>query len=107
MTIKTTLLAGGRAPLLPLGASTAPGGGPGGFHHHGGGHFPFLQGVTLTDAQKTQIHTIMQTSRQAAKAEFQQLRTLKQQINDALIQAGSINESQLASLQQQASQIEA
>ncbi len=104
MTIKTTLLAAGAALLLPLAASAAPGGGPGGFHH-GAGHFSFLQGVTLTDAQKTQIHDLEKANRTAEKSSFQQLRALHKQISDALAQAGSINESQLAALQQQASQL--
>ncbi len=79
--------------------------------HHGGpggdGYLGFLQGVTLTSAQQTQMHTIMHTNWQQLKPQMQQLHSLRHQINDALASTSTVNAGQLTSLQQQVATLQA
>jgi Spy/CpxP family protein refolding chaperone len=101
MRLKTSLVAAGLALLLPLAAS-AEMEGPHAAFHHGAGQFGFLKGVTLTDAQKTQIHALQKASWTAAKPTMQQLHALRKEISDKLAGTAAVNESELASLQSQA-----
>jgi Spy/CpxP family protein refolding chaperone len=68
---------------------------------------PFLRGVQLTDTQRTQLHTLMQSARKDSQPIEQQLHTVHQQIEEALISTASINTAQLTSLQQQESSLRA
>ena len=91
------------APLAAVAATDAPGS-----HHHGRhrGEFGFLEGVTLTPEQQTQIHQIVQASWTNAKPLMQQLRADHKQIGDLLAGTGSVTEAQLTPIEQQAAQIE-
>ncbi|HVJ54115.1 MAG TPA: periplasmic heavy metal sensor [Aliidongia sp.] len=105
---KKTLTVAFCAALLSMAAAAqeqGPGPGPGGWHHHGGprGELAFLHGITLTDAQQTQIHEIVKASRTQMKPTAQQLRALHTQIREQLEGTGAINSGQLTTLQQQAS----
>lgn len=92
------------AAIVPLAAVAAPDGA--GRHHHGGhGAFGFLEGVTLTPEQKTQIHEIVQASWTSAKPLAQQLHADQKQISDLLAGGGAVNAAQLTPIQQQASQV--
>ena len=90
------------APLAAMAATDAPG-----FHHHGQHHgeFGFLEGVTLTPEQQTQIHQIVQASWANAKPLMQQLRADHKQIDDLLASTNSVTEAQLTSIQQQEGQL--
>jgi Spy/CpxP family protein refolding chaperone len=106
---KKTLAAAFCAALISVSAMAQDGGpGGGGFHHGGGmgrGGLGFLHGVTLTDAQQAQVHEIAHASFAQLKPAMQQLRALHGQIADQLSSSGAVNSAQLASLQQQASQL--
>ncbi|HLZ64636.1 MAG TPA: periplasmic heavy metal sensor [Aliidongia sp.] len=101
---KKMLVAALFAAVVPFAALAAPGG-HGGHHGHQHGAFGFLQGVTLTAEQKTQIHQIMQSSWNSAKPLAQQLHADRQQISDLLANGGAVTEAQLSSIQQQAAQV--
>jgi Spy/CpxP family protein refolding chaperone len=102
---KKILVAALCAALVPLAAIAAPDGA--GRHHHGGhGPLSFLQGVTLTPEQKTQVHQIMQASWTQAKPLMQQLRADHKQIDDLLAGTGTVTEAQLTGIQQQAGQLQ-
>ncbi len=72
-----------------------------GGHRHGQSYLGFLQGVTLTDAQRAQVHDIMRASRQQMRPQMQQLRSLREQIGTDLAGTASLNTAQVAALQQQ------
>ena len=77
----------------------------GGMHHAGpGGHgyLGFLQGVTLTDAQQSQMHAILKSSWQQMKPQMQQLRALREQIGGDMASTATVNATQLVGLEQQA-----
>ena len=93
------------AALIPLAAIAAPDG-PGRHHHGGHGPLGFLEGVTLTPEQKTQIHQIMQASWGTAKPLAQQLRADHKQIGDLLASSGAVTAAQLTPIQQQAAQLQ-
>lgn len=101
---KKTLIAALCVAAVPFAALAAPGG-----HgdHHGGhrGGLNFLEGVTLTPDQKTQVQQIMQASRGTAKPLAQQLRADRKQIGDLLASTGTVTQAQLTTIQQQADQI--
>ncbi|GGF25599.1 hypothetical protein GCM10011611_34600 [Aliidongia dinghuensis] len=105
---KKILIAALSAAIIPLAAMAAPEG-PG-WHHHGGrdghGPFSFLEGVTLTQEQKTQIHQIIETSWTQAKPLMQQLHADRKQIDDLLAGTGTVTEAQLTTIQQQESQLQ-
>ena len=99
------VLAGG---LLAAGGAHAQG--LGGLHQGGmGGHgyLGFLQGVTLTSAQQTQMHSIMKANWQQLRPQMQQLRALRQQIAGDLASTAAVNTAQLVALQQQAETLQA
>ena len=101
---KKTLIAALCVAAVPFAALAAPGGHGG---HHGGhrGGFNFLEGVTLTPDQKTQVQQIMQASRGTAKPLAEQLRADRKQIGDLLASTGTVTQAQLTTIQQQADQI--
>ncbi len=68
-------------------------------HGHGGA-MEFLHGLNLTDAQKTQVHQIMQSNWAAAKPLMQQEHALHEQIITQLLTAGT-TEEQIQPLVQQ------
>ena len=72
------------------------GGGPGGWYHGS----PLLQGVTLTDAQKTTLHALMQ-SEHGPNSLHAQLRAVRQQIDNAILSSGTVSEASLQPLVQQ------
>lgn len=101
---KKTLIAALCVAAVPFAALAAPGGHGG---HHGGhrGGLNFLEGVTLTPEQKTQVHQIMQASWQTAKPLAQQLHADRKQIGDLLAGPGAVTQAQLTTIQTQADQI--
>ena len=108
MNRKTWMVGALYATLLPLAALAQPDGAPE-MHFHGG-HGPdsaLLQGVTLTDTQRSQIETIHETNWATAKPLMQQLHATEEQITAALLASGSVNSSQLAALQSTASSLRA
>ncbi len=81
---------------------------PGGMMMHGrGGQGPgpmaMLRHLNLTDTQRTQIQSFMQQHRQADQADMQKLRTLQQQLKNAIFADSPADTSalqdQIASLQ--------
>jgi len=100
---KKTLIAALCVAAVPLAALAAPGE-HGGHHGHRGG-FSFLEGVTLTPEQKTQVHEIIQASWSTAKPLAQQLRADHKQIGDLLASGGAVTQAQLTTIQTQADQI--
>lgn len=103
MFAKKTLIAALCLAAVPLAAIAAPDG-HGGHRGHRGG-FSFLEGVTLTADQKTQIHQIVQASWTTAKPLMQQLQADHKQMSDLLASTGSVTSAQLTTIQQQADQI--
>ncbi len=84
-----------------LGAGLAPamaqhGGGPGGWHHGS----PLLEGVTLTDDQKSKLHALMK-SEHGPNSLFAQLRAAHEQIDSAILGSGTVSEASLQPLVQQ------
>ncbi|MGI4747283.1 MAG: periplasmic heavy metal sensor, partial [Janthinobacterium lividum] len=70
--------------LASVGAASAqpgPGGGPGAWHHGDG----LLEGVTLTDSQKTKVHALMKAEHQDSKSLFDQLHAVHEQIETTLL----------------------
>jgi len=100
---KKTLIAAVCLAAIPLAALAAPGGHGGHDGHRGG--FSFLEGVTLTADQQTQIHQIVQASWGTAKPLAQQLRADHKQIGDLMASTGAVTQAQLAAIQTQADQI--
>jgi len=100
---KKTLIAALCVAAVPFAALAAPGG-HGGHHGHRGG-FSFLEGVTLTPEQQTQVHQIFQTSWSTAKPLMQQLRADHKQIEDLLAGSGTVTQAQLTAIQTQADQL--
>lgn len=72
-------------------------GGPGGWHHDGG----LLEGISLTDDQKTKLHALMKSGHADEKALHEQLRTIHENIDAALLSSGSVTATTLAPLVQQ------
>ena len=83
--------------LLGCGTASAQPG-PGGWHHGGGG---LLEGVTLTSAQQSQVHALMQAEHQNTKSLRQQARAIHEQIETTLLSSGTVTEATLAPLVQQ------
>lgn len=112
MSPKYALLAVGALALLPLAVvaqTAADQPAYGAFHsRHGGFHateLSFLRGVTLTDAQRTQLRQITQAERARTAATRQQLRAIRQEIGDKLASTESVTSSELGALQQKADQL--
>jgi len=65
-------------------------------HGHGGSAggpnlFFLMRAAQLTADQKTQVHTLLQNSRQNSQQIFSQLMPLRQQLNSALYSTGTAN----------------
>ena len=104
MLTRQMLLAAATAVLVgagvAAGASAQPGpGGSGGWHHGGGDGL--LEGVILTDEQKTTLHTLMQNNHAATRTLREQLRKLHEQVETALLSSGTVTAATLAPLVQQ------
>jgi Spy/CpxP family protein refolding chaperone len=114
----TALVALGAMGFLSASASNPGGSGPsgaGGFHSHWGhGHEdglglgPLLHRLNLTDAQRTQIQTILSQERESAGTLFQQLHSDKAALSDKFFAPGALQSAdlepqvkQLAGVQQQ------
>lgn len=89
-----TLAAGLGAPAFAQ--HGGPEGGPGGWHHGG----PFLEGITLTDDQKTKLHALMKSEHQNNSL-FRQLHAVHEQIDSAIFSTASVSEATLQPLLQQ------
>lgn len=83
---------GGAAFAQPM-----PGQGPGGWHHGS----PLLDGVTLTDDQKSKLGDLMTAEHQGSASLRAQLRTIHDQIETTLLSSGDVTEATLAPLEQQ------
>jgi Spy/CpxP family protein refolding chaperone len=107
MSLRTLLLATSLAALLPLATFAQGQAADAGHHRHGGhrGSLGFLTGVTLTDAQKTQIHQLLRAGFAQVRPLEQQRRALVGQISDQLASTAAVDAAQLTSLQQQAEQL--
>lgn len=104
MLSRKTLLAAaliGAMGAVPIGlartAAAQNGPGPGGWHHGGG----LLDGVTLTDNQKTALHALMTAEHQDTASLRTQLHAIHNQIETALLSSGDVTEATLAPMQQQ------
>jgi Spy/CpxP family protein refolding chaperone len=74
----------------------------GGWHHGAG--MEFLYSLKLTDAQKQQVHQIVEAARAQAKPVMTQMHTLHEQIITQLLTAGS-TEADIQALVQQEEQL--
>ena len=71
--------------------------GPGGWHHGGG----LLDGIALTDDQKSKLHALMQAGRADTRALREQMRAIHEKIDATLLSPGSVTEATLAPMVQQ------
>ena len=78
-------------------ASAQPGPRPDGWHHGSG----LLDGVTLTDDQKTKLQALMMAGHQDAQALHEQMHAIREQIDTALLSSGTVTEATVAPLLQQ------
>ena len=69
--------------------------GPGGWHHGD----DLLEGVTLTDSQKSQVHALMKAQHQSGL--FQQMRAVHEQIDSAIYSTGTVTAATLQPLLEQ------
>ncbi|MGO9604763.1 MAG: periplasmic heavy metal sensor [Candidatus Binataceae bacterium] len=89
-----------------------PGPGPGGPMMMGGGPMlppPFmmaLRAANLTDAQQSQLHQILDSSRSQTEPVMKQLHSIHEQIANRLLSADPLTASDLAPLTQQAGQLD-
>jgi Spy/CpxP family protein refolding chaperone len=93
-------------PLAALAQGHSGADGMGGHFH--GMHSPdaqLLQGVTLSDAQQTQIQQIHQAGWAQAKPLMQQLHSTESQIRDLFLAPGAVDTAKLTTLRQQASSL--
>ncbi|HTH97397.1 MAG TPA: periplasmic heavy metal sensor [Stellaceae bacterium] len=103
------------ATLAPAFAADAPATKPPAAAHHGpmghgrhGDHMRglfFLRGVTLTDAQRSQIHQIMRASMKQSFPIMKELRADRMKFADQLASTKPIDQSALAQMQQHDSQL--
>ena len=107
MTRKAWMVGALCAALLPLAAVAQPDGGPHFHGMHGGPDSALLQGVTLTDTQKTQIQSIHQTNWATAKPLMQQLHATEEQIEAALLASGNVDTASVTALQATATSLHA
>ena len=98
MKFKHLVLAAATAGLLTAGAARAQPEGHGGWHHDG---MEILHGLDLTDAQKTEVHKIMQANWSQMKPVMQQMHAIHEQIVTKLTAAGAVSEADLTPLVQQ------
>ena len=80
--------------------------------HGGGGRaggpnlFFLMRAANLTPDQKTQVHTLMQNSRQNSQQIVSQLMPLRQQLNSALYSTGTANPSLISQVNGLESQLQ-
>ncbi len=93
--IAATLILGAVALVSAQGPQGRPGprGGPGG----PGGLPPGLMRINLTEQQKSELRTLVEQDRDARKPQFEQVRTLRQQLNAAVF-SGAPDQQQLSAL---------
>lgn len=65
--------------------------------HHRGGHGMMLRGLDLTDEQKTQVKTIMQSSRESSKSLREQMKANRQKLQ-TLSDSGNFDQAQVQAL---------
>ena len=87
----------GAGAVATASAQAGPGG-RGGWHRGAGS---LLEGVTLTDDQKTTLHTMMQSGFAGTKALREQMRAVHEQIETALLSSGTVTAATLAPIVQQ------
>ena len=68
--------------------------------------FFLMRAANLTPDQKTQVHTLMQNSRQNSQQIFSQLMPLRQQLNSALYSTGTANPSLISQVNGLESQLQ-
>jgi Spy/CpxP family protein refolding chaperone len=111
MKLRTKLVGGAFAALLSVAAvaQTMGGGGHAGHFwggHHGGGEgFGFLRGVSLTDEQKSKVHTVMQASWTQTRPLMKELRETRSQIADQFASTGALNAAQVTALQEKSEEL--
>ena len=95
---RTTLFALALGVSAIAGAHAQGWGGPHGDHHM----FGLLDGVTLSDAQKEQVHSDMKAGFAAARTTMQSLHAIDDQITAMMTSSGSVSAaSAMALIQQQ------
>lgn len=65
--------------------------------HHRGGHGMMLRGLDLTDEQKAQVKTIMQSSRESSKPLREQMKANRQKLQ-TLSDSGNFDQAQVQAL---------
>ncbi len=72
-------------------------------HHHGfdGGEFGMLHALSLTDAQRTQVHAAMEAGRTASAPYREQLGAIQAQLRAKLTASGTVAMADVAPLLQQ------
>lgn len=65
-----------------------------------------LRAANLSDAQKTQVHAIVDSSRKSAAPLMEQMHSIHEQIADKLLSSGSVSASDVTPLLTQQSQIQ-
>ncbi len=102
MKLKHWALALATAGLLTAGAANAQPEHHGAWHHDG---MEILHGLDLTDAQKSEVHKIMQANWSHMKPVMQQARTLHEQIVTKLTGTDAVTQADLTPLVQQEEQL--
>lgn len=102
MLIRKTILAAAAGAIIGTGTMgtglAQPGpGGPGGWHHGPG----LLDGVTLTDDQKTRLQALMKAGREDRGSLHEQLHAVREKIDSTLLSSGDVTAAMLAPLVQQ------
>jgi Spy/CpxP family protein refolding chaperone len=80
---------------------------PGWGHGHGDRMFGLLQGVTLSDSQREQIHSYVKAGFQATKSTRETLRGLQRQVDALMLSSGSVSSASVTPLIQQEEQLKA
>lgn len=102
MFTKKTFLAAAAVAVMGAGTMGAglaqPGpGGPGGWHHGPG----LLEGVTLTDDQKSKLDALMKASHADLRSLHEQMHAIREKIDSTLLSSGDVTATTLAPLVQQ------
>ena len=100
---RTVLFASALALSAAAGAHAHEWGG----HAHGNMMFGLLDGVTLSDTQQQQVHTVMQSGFAATRSTRQALRALDEQISSAMLSPGTVSTASLTPLLQQQERLRA
>jgi len=91
-------LAAGLSLGMSLGASAQPAFGS---YGRADGFGPMFSALQLSEAQKQQIHQIMQTARAQNQPQMTQMRSLQQQMRSTLFSTGDVTAATLAPIEQQ------